>query len=132
MLLTRRISGQAPTMSYERLGSVVAVRSAILGRGVCNGGEITDLATVPDNETWIIRGVEASSAGIGTSTLQVYVEAADSSTRAVFLQQSLASLAVAHYSGWVVAGPTDVVRVNCSSVSAHVWVSGARLLGHVP
>lgn len=107
-------------------------RTAILGRGICFAGSPTILATVPAGETWIVKSVEVSPSGFGSSTVQVYLEDAGLGLRALFIQQTIASLGVAHYSGWVVAEPGTDLVCNPTSVDQYVWISGAKLQGIAP
>jgi len=107
----------------------MSVRTAILGRELTGNGATDAIGTCPAGETWIIKGAEVSNAGGTTVSVQLYIETADQSVRAVFFQQSLTLAAVAHYAGWVVMEPGDILWSHASGGTCYVWVSGARLAG---
>jgi len=110
----------------------MSVRSAVLARGVVFAGDTPLIGTVPDGETWIVKSAEVSPVGVGSSSVQLYAEAADASTRATFFQQTVPSLSPVHYSGWVVMLPGDNLFAHSSAVDEYYWVSGARLVGVAP
>lgn len=109
----------------------MSVRTAMLCNGIVPAGIDTVLATVPAGETWIVKGAEISSSGLGSSTDQLWAEDLVSGARATFMQQSIPSLGVAHYTGYVVLEPGHTLNARASAVDMYAWVSGSRLMGVV-
>lgn len=107
----------------------MSVRTAILGRAQAFATITTLLAVVPAGETWIVKSVEVSPLGFGSSSVQVYATDPTAAIRVVFFQQTVATLTPVHYSGWVVLEPGDHLYCFPTSVDQYVWVSGARLAG---
>lgn len=108
-------------------------RSAALFQGaIFAGAGATDLVQVPAGETWIVKGVEVSLTGLSNSTVQVGARKDDNSSSVRFVQQTVTSPFVAHYSGWVVLEPGDWLWASTSATDADVWIAGAELQGVAP
>lgn len=103
--------------------------SALFQGAVFAGAGPTDLVQVPAGETWIVKGVEVSLTGFVNSTVQVGARKDDNSSSIRFIQQSVTTPFVAHYTGWVVLEPGDWLWASTSAQDADVWIAGAQLVG---
>lgn len=111
----------------------MSARSAVLGRRTsASNSELFTLATVPADETWIVKTLAAYNASGFSAAVEVIVESADAAVAvSIALATNIADGTATSWTGWVVMSPGDVLKVFQSHAGMKAWVSGARLLGHV-
>lgn len=110
----------------------MVVRTARLVEAYVGAGGDTTLATVPDGETWIVKQVDVHGVAFLNSSISLYWVHPASGTRGYFLQQTLSSPYVSHYTGFAVGEPGDELHAFSSANDIEVWVSGSRLEGVAP
>lgn len=101
----------------------------MLGKVVTVANAWVTAATVPANETWIVKSASIFNGSAGIRDCRIYVDDFPGSNNAVLVFQNVATGAVAYWTGWTVAGPGNRIQVYADAAGVNFWVSGAKLPG---
>lgn len=110
----------------------MSIRSGVLvAFNTPAGGGNATIATVQSTDTWILKDVALFNNNAAAITAEIYIARVSGQKGYLFSGQSIQSVGVFRWTGWIVAGPSDTIHLFTSSGVVNVWISGADLPGHI-
>jgi len=110
---------------------MAGVRNGPLARIYVTTSGISELVTVPPEETWLLKAVHYVSGAGGTGRAYVRMQSSDQVIIALIADTQLEGNSSFTWEGWTAVGPGDHIAVSIDAPPVHVWISGAALPGTI-
>jgi hypothetical protein len=104
-------------------------RSARLASGKPAAAVTTNLGTVPNGYTWLVKSATVFNGAGVADFCYLYLQDAAGNLSFLLYQTALASNGHSEWEGWAALNPGDSLFAFSTQGSSMFWVSGAKLPG---
>jgi len=108
---------------------MTGVRNGVLVRKILAGTGWEVVATVPVNETWLIKAVHWQSLGTVLTAVQLLVGHVDAGIQFRLPELELEPGATGYQSVWTAANAGDAISALANAFPVHLAIAGAALPG---